>query len=290
MRPRYAIIANPISGSTPVEEKRALLAPAGEVLGAEIYGLDTRSREEFMQCARDLSQDFDVIVAAGGDGTFSDIINAIDSRLHTIAYLPMGSGNAIRWALGYPRAIINCANRILSGRVCEFDLIDCCGKRRGFMASVGFDGKVIRLSHTYRHRGRPGLGAYLRAVFVTYLYGHGHAEARISLDADKMVVQRLLSIVVMKQPYYGYGMKILPRARFDDGMLHIGIFNQGVFRICGVAASAFTIGNHFGTFRTSTALEIRLDRPLVLQIDGDSGWEDYEFSFRVLRGVLRMKV
>jgi diacylglycerol kinase (ATP) len=290
MKSRYAIIANPVSGSIPIEKKRTLLAPAAEILGSEIYGLDTRSREDFMQCARDLSREFDIIVAAGGDGTFSDIINTVDTRAHTIAYLPMGSGNAIRWALRYPRAVTSCAKRILSGRICEFDLINCCGKRRGFMASVGFDGRVIRLSHEYRHKGRLGLGAYLKAVFVSCLYGCEHAEAHILSDMGEMVVQRLLSIAVMKEPYYGYGMKIVPGARFDDGMLHIGIFNPGIFRICGVAISAFTVGNRVGRFQASTALKIRLNRPLSLQIDGDYGWEDYEFSFRVLRRALRIKV
>jgi diacylglycerol kinase family enzyme len=122
------------------------------------------------------------------------------------------------------------------------------------------------------------------------LYGYEHAKAHILSDMGEMVVQRLLSIAVMKQPYYGYGMKIVPGARFDDGMLHIGVFNPGVFRICGVAISAFTVGNRFGRFQVSTALKIRLNRPLSLQIDGDYGWEDYEFSFQVLRGALKIKV
>jgi diacylglycerol kinase family enzyme len=38
---------------------------------------------------------YEVIVVAGGDGTFSDVINAIDTSRTPVAYLPLGSGNAM---------------------------------------------------------------------------------------------------------------------------------------------------------------------------------------------------
>ena len=71
---RYAIITNPVSGKMTAEQKRAALAQAAEILDTEIHGLDTTTAEEFGQCARELATRCDVLVAAGGDGTFSDII------------------------------------------------------------------------------------------------------------------------------------------------------------------------------------------------------------------------
>ena len=97
----YAIISNPVSGTTTIDQKRnALEAPAG-ILGAGIHGLDTRSPDDLMACVRDLAANCDVIVIAGGDGTFSDIINAVDTAQKPVAFLPLGTGNALRHAFKY---------------------------------------------------------------------------------------------------------------------------------------------------------------------------------------------
>ncbi|MBW2193421.1 MAG: hypothetical protein JRF27_06510, partial [Deltaproteobacteria bacterium] len=77
---KYAIITNPASGNMTVDQKRSRLAGAATVLNAEIHGLDTGSVDAFFQCSRDLASRCDVLVAAGGDGTLSDVINAVDTR------------------------------------------------------------------------------------------------------------------------------------------------------------------------------------------------------------------
>jgi len=77
----YAIIANPVSGNLPKDQKGFVLAGAARILDAGVYGLDTRTPAEFDACARQLAGRCDVIVAAGGDGTFSQVINTVDTTL-----------------------------------------------------------------------------------------------------------------------------------------------------------------------------------------------------------------
>jgi len=74
---RYAIITNPVSGKMTVDQKRTVLAKAAEILDAKIYGLDTITTDDFSQCAHELTTHYDMLVIAGGDGTFSDIINSM---------------------------------------------------------------------------------------------------------------------------------------------------------------------------------------------------------------------
>ena len=92
---RYTIITNPVSGTMTADQKRAALAQAAEILDTEINGLDTTTAEEFGQCAKELATRCDVLVAAGGDGTFSDIINAIDTAQTPVFFLPLGNGHAL---------------------------------------------------------------------------------------------------------------------------------------------------------------------------------------------------
>ena len=114
---RYAIITNPVSGEMTADQKRAALAQTAEILNAGIHGLDTTTAEEFGQCARELATRCDVLVAAGGDGTFSDIINSIDTAQTPVAFLPLGTGNALRHALQYKGELADIAVRIRNGEI-----------------------------------------------------------------------------------------------------------------------------------------------------------------------------
>jgi len=286
---RYAIITNPASGEMTAEQKRAALAQGAEILDTEIHGLDTTTAEEFGQCARELSTRCDVLVAAGGDGTFSDIINAIDTVQTPVGFLPLGTGNALRHALQYKGELADIAVRIKNSEICEYDLINCDEKRRAFTSSVGIEGTIIRLRQHYRAHGGTGFKTYFRAVLKSYLKNYERANAKITVDDDTFEVRNLLTLMIVKQPYYGFGMKVVPRARFDDRRLHILCVNSGLLKTVIGGTAAFIIGNRTGEYRTGRQLTVKLDRPLVLQTDGDEGWAADSFSFTILPKALKIK-
>ncbi len=95
--------------------------------------------------------------------------------------------------------------------------------------------------------------------------------------------------MVVKQPFYGFGMKVVPKARFNDRQLHILSINSGLFKSAIGGITAFTIGNKMGRYRTGQRLSVSLDRPLILQIDGNEGWEADRFQFSVLPNGLKIK-
>ena len=95
--------------------------------------------------------------------------------------------------------------------------------------------------------------------------------------------------MVVKQPYYGFGMKVVPRARFDDRQLHILCVSSGLIKTVIGGTAAFIIGNRTGEYRTGRQLTVKLDRPLVLQTDGDEGWSANSFSFTILPKALKIK-
>jgi diacylglycerol kinase (ATP) len=286
---RYAIITNPASGKMTIDQKRAILKQAAEILDAEIHGLDTLSAKDFAQCARALVNQCDVLVVAGGDGTLSDIINSVETARTPIAYLPLGTGNAMRYALEYRGGLADIAMRIRDGEIREYDLVSCDERRRAFMASVGIEGSVIRRRDQYVSQGAIGFKTYFRAVLKAYFKEYQRTAARITVDGKIYDVKNLLSLMVVKQPFYGFGMMVVPKARFSDRQLHILSINSGLFKTAIGGITAFTIGNKIGRYRTGQQLSVSLDRPLVLQIDGNEGWEADRFQFRVLPNGLKIK-
>jgi len=285
----YAIIANPASGTTSPVRKRALISTPGRILGAKIYGLDTATAPELVRCANDVAAHCDLLVIAGGDGTFSDIVNAIDTVETPVAFLPLGTGNALGYALGYKGGAAAAAKRIRDGNIREHDLLDCKGHKRGFMMSVGFEGTVLQSYDRYLKRGYGGFGAYVAGFLEAYFRRYRRTSAQITIDGHTREVDNLLSLMVVKQPYYGFGMNVVPRAKFDDGLAHILYINSGLFRCAAGAATAFAGGNRIGKYITAHQLEIRAADPLPLQIDGDFITKTSRFCFQVLPKTLRIK-
>ena len=289
MKMRYAIITNPVSGKMTVDQKLSALGKAAKILDAEIHGLDTVTVDDFSKCARELATRCDVLVTAGGDGALSDIINSIDTARIPIAYLPLGTGNAMRYALKYKGSLTDIAMRIKDGKVYEYDLIDCDERIRAFMISIGIEGTIIRLRDQYVAQGASGFKTYFRAVVNSYFKEYERTTARVKVDNEMFEVDNLLSLLVVKHPYYGFGMNVVPRARFNDRQLHISSINSGLFESVIGGITAFTIGNRIGQYRTGRQLTVELERPLTMQIDGNEGWNADAFTFTVLPNALKIK-
>jgi diacylglycerol kinase (ATP) len=266
-----------------------LLAEAARVLHAGVHGLDTSSKEEFLACARDLVPNCDVLVVAGGDGSLSDIINAIDTKERPVAYIPLGSGNAMGHALRIRGGIANVAARIREGQVHEFDLIQCDDRRLAYMVSIGLEGAVIQRRDEFKARGTSGFKTYLVAFLKAYFKDFKGVKAAVLTDGQNYETEALLSLMVMKQPYYGYGLKVMPGARLDDGRLHVRVLHTGLMSSLVGGATSLTVGNRAGFYQTTDRLSVALERPLLMQADGDVAWKAKEFHFRVLPGALRIK-
>jgi diacylglycerol kinase (ATP) len=285
---RYSIITNPASGNLRLPRRRQLLAEAARVLHARVYGLDTSSKEEFLTCARDLAPKCDVLVVAGGDGSLSDIINTIDTKERPIAYIPLGSGNAMGHALRLRGRIADVATRIKKGQVREFDLIQCDERRLAYMVSIGLEGAVIQRRNERKAQGASGFKAYLMAILTAYIKDFEGVKAGIAINGQSYETPSLLSVMIMKQPYYGYGLKVMPGARLDDGQLHVRVLRTGLMLSFLGGATSLTVGNRTGFSRTGERVSVVLERPLLMQADGDVAWEAKEFRFNVIPRALRI--
>jgi diacylglycerol kinase family enzyme len=285
----YIIIANPQAGRMADKRSSNQLSAAASLLKAPIHGLDTRNREEFKRCAREQSENCDVLVAAGGDGTVSDVINAIDTHDQPIAYLPLGTGNALASALGLPRTLIDAAKRIRDGSMHACDLIACNGQTRAFMASVGIEAPILRRIMQNATQGPTKLHTFLRACLATIYREYQSPSARITSDQTHQEIGKLLSCMVVKQPFYGFGTRMMPEARFDDGYLHTRVFETSLPTILWSGLTSFTIGNRAGHYSATRQVTIQLDRDLQLQQDGNLGWYADRFTFEILPGALQIK-
>lgn len=286
---RFAIVANPKSGPASVTRKSQTLQKVAEILGGDciVAGLDTANRDEFVACARDLARKADVLVVAGGDGTFSDIINALDLD-GVLSYLPFGSGCALRYAMGLPPQLTRVARQIKEGRLRRLDLILCDESVKAFMASVGLEGDILYRREALQNSGMHGPQAYAMATFGSFFADLERTHVTIDVDGRTYIVPDAVTTIVTKIPYYGYKMKVVPNAVFDDGRLHLLAVNSGWGEIVQNLANAFIDENKMGTYRTGQRIHLTMSQERHAQTDGNLYRRGTSFDFRVLPQALKM--
>jgi diacylglycerol kinase family enzyme len=286
---RFGIVANPKAGTTSISRKARVLQQVGEILGADcvIDGLDTQSKAEFTQCAHEMAQKADVLIVAGGDGTVSDVINAVDLDT-TFSYLPFGSGCALRYALDLPPQLTRVAKRIREGQLRCLDLILCDGARKAFMASVGIEGDILNRRESLRESGINGPPAYAMATFGSFFADLERTRMSMFVDGVEHSVPEVVTTIVTKIPYYGYKMKVVPNAVFDDGYLHLLAVNSGWGEIVQNLANALINENKLGIYKKASEIRITTHDERYAQVDGNIYRKGTSFHYQVLPGVLKM--
>jgi len=282
------MLANPMAGGTNATRKARTLQAVKDILGdCEIGGLDTRSREEFVQCGADLAKRVEVLIVAGGDGSFSDAINALDEDI-VFSYLPFGSGCALGYALDLPPQLTRAARKIKEGRLRHLDLILCDGRRKAFMSSIGIEGDIINRREVLRESGIAGPQAYAMATFGSFFADLERSDMTIVLDGQEVLVPDAVTAIVTKIPYYGYKMRVVPNAIFDDGYLHLLAVNSRWAEIVQNLANAFLYENKMGMYRKAHEIQITVQRERYAQTDGNIYCRGTSFHFKVLPKVLKM--
>lgn len=174
------------------------------------------------------------LVAAGGDGTVSALLN--DRPRVPIAVLPTGTENLFARHFRFDRRPARLAAAIADGRVTPLDL-GVAGRRRfSLMAGVGFDADVVTRHHAGRiartGRVRPThRAAYVEPVLRSS-FSYRFPELTVRVDdpgAEETIVGT--TVFVFNLPRYALGLPFAPTALGDDGRLDLVVFRKpGPFR------------------------------------------------------------
>ncbi len=288
-RDHLFVILNPYAG----RERGARIKPQIEStlrnarLAFEL--VETTHGEHGSELAQAASQaGYAIIVAAGGDGTISEVINGMvcaaqpNGNMGKLGLIPVGSGNDFAAALGYRGSIEQAVQRLAAGATRRCDLgkatILAQGQQRvryfGNNLGVGFEAQVaIESSQLKRLRG-PLL--YVMATLLA-LRSYRSTHVRLTWQATNGVWHEqnkaVLLVSVGNSPRMGGGFYMTPNAQMDDGLLALGIANAlsrlrilhllpKVLRGTHVSDPAFLLTH-------ARQIEITSEAELPLQMDGE---------------------
>ena len=175
----------------------------------------TRAGDEAVLTRRAIDDGATTIVAVGGDGTWSNVANALirsqaDCRLGLIA---AGTGNDFAKSVGAPaRDCIATARLAVDGSDCRVDV----GRAddQYFLNAIGFGFDVAVLEEAARVRWLHGTLLYAYAA-LHQLFRYNGID--VAFDAERTT--RRLIFVVANGRWFGGAFQIAPGASCDDGLL-----------------------------------------------------------------------
>lgn len=191
-----------------------------------------QDKADTIQKAKVLSQESDVLIAAGGDGTIADVIQGITESKRgkniALAVLPLGSGNAFRKSLGISLSVRKSLQLIEHGQKKEIDLIDI----EGHTATFGSIGATAQITDKKNQHNIPGLWGHLKAGLIMFKLPQKEFNVELFAGVDengvsfenKSISIHALDCVFGKTNYFGYNWKIAPQAIADDGFIDITFF------------------------------------------------------------------
>ena len=265
----WTLVANPTAGRGRGEQAlataRSVLADAGVAPTV----VATRDLAHARSAAAERGHAGDVVVAVGGDGLIGAVAGAVAGTAGTVGVVPAGRGNDFARSLGLPLDTAAAARALLAARPRAVDLGEVDGRPFVGIASVGIDAEANRLANSGPRL--PGSVVYAVAG-VRALARWQHATFEVDVDGTTDTF-RGFAVGVGNAPFYGGGMRLLPDAHVDDGVLDIasfGVDNRLRFlRQIPQRRVARHATNPTVSFRRGTVVRVAADRPLEVYADGE---------------------
>ena len=251
------------------------------------------------ELAREAAADADLLVAVGGDGTVNEVVNGIAGLDVELALIPRGTGGDFVRTFGIPRKLDRAVEVALRGRTRAIDLGR--GRYRSWagedeesyfanIASAGMSGAIAkRTNETSKALG--GKVSYAWATVAVFSRWRSD-EVRVRVDGTEQA-GRMHDVIVANGRYLGGGMKMVPEAEPDDGLLDVLLIGDLTKRDLLLTMPKTYRGKHLphpkATLLRGTTVEIDAPEPLPVELDGEQPGTT-PVRFEIVPRALRLRV
>jgi len=87
-------------------------------------------------------KNFDIVVAAGGDGTINEVINGMDEKT-SVGIIPLGTANIGAYEADISKNPSKAAQIILSGKIKKIHIQEANNRKFFLMTGVGYDASIV---------------------------------------------------------------------------------------------------------------------------------------------------
>jgi diacylglycerol kinase family enzyme len=269
------VFGNPTAGAA---SGRGTIDALTAALRARRYQIETISDPAILEkVSQELAfnRQLRLVVAAGGDGTVSLVVNRTPAGT-PIMVLPLGTENLLAKYLHMPADVTGWCDVAESGQLLHWDAGQLQDRFFLLMLSAGFDADVVHRLHGERSGNIRHL-SYAKPILDS-IRNYEYPELRVRClpeGSNEWTEQRVHWAFVFNVPVYAGGLRIVPAADPADGLLDVctfvgGSFPRGLFHLGTVMLRQHGKWSNF-MHQKARRVCVETDHPVPFQTDGDPG-------------------
>ncbi len=292
----WLVIVNPNAGLKKARSEWQLISDMFIASGVNIYSIFTKYKGHAVELTKEyISKGYKKIIVVGGDGSMNEVANGIFLQQNvptneiTIGVIPIGSGNDWCRTFDIPFDHKKVVEIIKRGRSCKQDIgwvtyyLSDKKQKRYFVnnTGMGFDALVAKKVNKAKSRGKGSALLYLKHLFIS-LISYKFIETQITVDGQ-IIKANVFSQCIGVCQYNGGGMKQLPNAVPDDGLLDGTTIKKlsklkVIRNIKNLYDGSFIKLPQVITFQ-GKSIKVESDKPMYIEVDGESlGHTPFEFG------------
>ena len=265
---RVLFIINPISG---LGKHKTIEKSVEEVIDFKRLMVEfayTEYPQHATKIAKENVNNFDIIVAVGGDGTVNEVASALIGSDTALAIVPAGSGNGLARHLNIPLKVNKAIQLLNDHKTAKIDSITINNRVSVNVSGIGFDGFI---AHEFAKTKRRGPLTYIHLITREFpKYKSDYYSLKI--DGASIATDAFL-ISFANSSQYGNNMQIAPNAMIDDGYIDVCIIKDfPKYTAPALLLSLFDTSidrSKFDIIKKAKSIIIDHPEPLLGHIDGE---------------------
>ena len=297
------LVSNLHAGSVSARTKDVII----KALQADfkVESVQTARRNHATDLARDaVDRDFDAVLAFGGDGTINEVAQGLVSTDVALGILPGGSTNVLARSLGIPTNPVDATGfvgeRLRAGLRRRVNVGSANGRFFVLCTGMGLDAEVVRRVESDPERKRENHErAFISNTLKAGLGAYRGIDPMITMTIDGGDPVRVMTAVTCNGRPFTY-LKRFPVDVCPDATLDGGLDVFGLRRLRSGTTPrlvwAFFVSRSHRNWRSTIyrhdvgRIELRADRPMPVQVDGDFIGESQSQSIVLRRDALDILV
>lgn len=274
---KIKIIANPSSGREgAVEIINKLLVPFASKGTSILLNFTQEAGDARKFAATDDGED--CIISMGGDGTVNEVVSGLyDAKRDTpLAIYPAGTVNDFAESMGIPKDPYDFYTMVVYGKKSAVD-IGLCGDSA--FINVCAVGAFSEIGYSVPDEAKSAVGrlAYYAEGFRMFRekdFLKSGFDVHIDCDGEIIDTKAMIVMVSNSNSVGGFS-KISPEADVKDGLLELAVIEEMSMAKLFELFRTVSLGKHIDhdhfIYRHGKKIELRADKPMHVDIDGEKG-------------------
>ena len=238
---KVGFIYNPESGNGKIKKYYPYILNAFLEKGHQVDVLQTTKKGDARVYAE--TPGYDIILAAGGDGTLNEVVNGImqQEKKPKIAYIPTGTVNDVAHMLGIPRNIKKAVGLILETN--HTRKMDIAKLNQTYFTYAAATGKFAKANYEIKRITKKNFGFLAVIVIgITGMFYDYKMPLDITYDHGELKKTFSLLLFLNGPRVGGFNLFLMRKSKLNDGILEARLFERKRYVTLFKVLSFFALG------------------------------------------------